>query len=331
MVVDVTITNGLRLVSFDIDGINGNLPQQAITSSNLNHVKAAGDPHFDFKTDILEIVEFKPKDLVNDSDYRERRKKIVSETIKENPNKLCLFTIRGARRSLLRLTEKANETLINFQIDCGFKLIKVFIKYVKNAVKVSRYYRSLIPKGRTFVAQLDENMSHATFRALYLECYRKHKDKIICFFGRKPTKKSKKIHNKLNFLFISARKKDRIIRLISFTPKSIGGVVSSLVYNFFGFDVYSFLTIRWNQNIPIFELKALEGFTFVPLTKDTSLVCPLTGKNLYIASKEFEKELEKSSLPVSVHDIVRLNEKLKVLHKTHTREKLKEFLKDRVF
>lgn len=320
----------MRYGDFEIHGIKGTFPRQAITSTNLNHAKLFEDPYFDFKTNIVEIVEFQPKKLVNNSEYREKRRKIVSEMIEANQNKLCLFTIKGARGTSFKPNRENNESLINFQIDCGFTLIKVFFRYVRNAVENSRYYRSIIPKGKSFVAELDENLNHFTFRNLYLECYRNN-DEIIAFFGRKPRKSdSKQIHNRLNFAFISARKDDKILRLTSFASKSINGAVSSLIYNISGFDVYSFLTRRGSPNIPDYELNALNGFLYEPLTEDTTLICPITGKSLYDSSKEFEEKLDKSSLPVSVHDIVRLNELLDVLHENYTREQLLEILGNRI-
>jgi len=337
MTVIVNTHNGMRYGSFNIHGIKGNFPLQAITSTNLNHAKEFEKSDFDFKTNIVEIVEFKPKKLLSDSSYREKRRKIVSEIIEQNPDKLFLFTLKGARATSyktksgvkvppFKFTRSTNESLIDFQIESGFKLIKAFFKNLRNA-KDLQYFRSKIPKECSFVAALDENLSHATFRKLYLECYAK-KDEIIAFFGRKLGKKnSKKIHNRLNFEFISHRKDDQIIRLTSFAPKSINGVVSSLVYNFFRLDVYSFMTRRGNQDIPDFELKALNGFIYEILQKDTKLICPITGKNLYASSKEFKAKLGKSSLPVSVHDIVRLNEIFAILHEKYSRKQIEELLK----
>ena len=328
--IKVHNTNDMRHGSFEIHKIKGNFPIQSITSTNLHHAEDFENPNFDFKTNIVEIVEWRTKKFLDNSDYREKRIKKVSKLIEENPDKLCLFALKGARSNFFKTTRKANEILIDFQVKCGFKLIRVYFKYARNILKESRYCRKLIPEGRSFVALLDENLSHAAFRKLYLECNGK-RDNVITFLGRKPSKKTaKKIHNRLNFEFISSRKNDKILRLISLAPKSINGTASSLIYYIFRFDVYSFSTRRGNQDIPDYKLNVLNGFFYEILTKDTKLVCPITGKNLYVSSKEFEKKLNKSSLPVSVHDIVRLNEIFKTLHKEYTREQLVEKLEDKI-
>jgi len=145
--------------------------------------------------------------------------------------------------------------------------------------------------------------------------------------GREPSKKnSLNLKNKLNFQFISRRSNDQLIRLTSFTPKSIDNVASAYVYNLFGFDVYSSLTRRGNQNIPQRELRALNGFKFEPLVPNTSLICVLTGENLYKSSKNFERKIAKSSLPLSVHAIVKLNETLEILHEKYTRLELEQII-----
>lgn len=340
MVVNVKFTNGIRRGSFNINGIKGTFPIQSITSTNLNHTDVFEDHDFNFKTNIVEIVEFKPKKLVSDSEYRERRTKIVSEMIEAYPDKLFLFTLKGARATSyktetgikvtpFKFTKADNESLIDFQIECGFTLIKAFFKRVRNAMENSRHYRSLIPEGKMFVGSLDENMSHNTFRSLYLECLKKGDD-IVSFFGRKPSKSKKQIHNQLNFAFISRRTTDNILRLTSFASKAIDGVVSSLIYNWYRFDSYSFMTRRGSQDIPNYEMKVLDGFHYIPLLQNTKLVCPITGKNLYESSKYFERIFDKSSLPVTIHDLVRLNEKFQVLHEEYTREKLQEILGDRI-
>ena len=331
MTITVKENNGIRYGEFEIHGIKGTFPRQIITSTNLYQAEDFEKPKFDFKTNIAEIIEFKPKKLVNDSDYRDYRKKKVSKMINENPDKLWLFTLKGARTSSFKMNKDDNESLIKFQIECGFKLIKTFFRTTKFALENSRYYRTIIPERCTFVASLDENLNHAIFRELYLECCEKNKDEIICFFGRIPSKKSSKnIHNKLNFEFVSQRLDEKVIRVTSFAPKSIDGAVSSIIFNWFRFDLYSFITRRGNPDIPDYELKALNQFLYEPLTKDTKLICPITQKNLYDSSQDFKNKYGKSSLPVSVHDIVRLNEIFTVLHEEFSREQLEKILGKRI-
>lgn len=339
MITSLEHKNGNRYGTFSICGITGTFPSQSITSTNLNHRSLYFEnKQFDFKTKIVEIIEFKPKKLVNDSEYRETRIKKVSTMINENPEYLFLFTLKGARATKyksksghdiipFKFTKSNNESLIEFQKKCGFQLIKVFFKLAKS-IEDSEYYRTLIPKGM-FVASLDESMPYNSFKTLYNECIIQE-DQVISFFGRIPSKSKKQIHNRLNFGFLAAHPNDKILRLASFTSKAKDGVVLSLMYNYFGLDAYSFMTRRGPQDVDEYEMKVLDGFFYKPLKKDTTLICSITGKNLYESSKYFEKKFNKSSIPVTTHDIVRLNEQFEVLPEQYTRVEIQEILGDRI-
>jgi hypothetical protein len=339
MITSLEHKNGNRYGTFSICGIEGTFPTQSITSTNLNHrTSYFENKQFDFKTNIVEVIEFFPKKLVNDSEYREKRQKIISKMIDDNPNYLFLFTLKGARATKyksdsgheiipFKFTKTNNEALIKFQKECGFPLIKVFFKLAKH-IADSEYYRTLIPKGK-FVASLDENMSHNSFKTLYNECIAKE-DEVISFFGRIPSKSKKQIHNQLNFTFLANHPNDKILRLVSFTSKAVDSAVLSLLYNYFGLDTYSFMTRRGPQDIDDYEMKVLDGFFYKPLHKNTTLICPITGKNLYESFKDFEQKFDKSSIPVTTHDIVRLNEQFEKLSEQYTREEIKEILGDRI-
>ncbi len=338
MAISVNYKNGNRYGTFKINGIEGTFPTQSITSTNLNHRDDYfDDKQFNFKTNIVEIIEPDPEKLINDSEYRESRSKIISKMIDENPNYLFLFTLRGARDNKykrsghgiihFKFTKANNESLIKFQKECGFPLIKVFFKLAKD-IEDSEYYRTLIPEDR-FVASLDENMYHDSFRTLYQECIAKQ-DQIISFFGRVPSKNKKQINNQSNFAFLVAHPDDQILRLASFIQKSITGVVSSLVYNYFGIDAYSFWTREGPQNTRNYQMRALDGFRYKLLEKDTTLICPITEKNLYESAIYFKNKYNKSSIPLAIHDIVRLNERFEKLPERYTREEIREILGDRI-
>lgn len=318
--------NGVRYGTYDLYGIKGHFPTQAITSTNLNHAKSLRTPNLDFKTNFLEIIEKSPYDIIKNSDYREKRIKKISGIIKDNPDKICLLILRGIRNAT-RMTKERNLTIIDFQIKCGFKFIKAFFSSSRKALDNSREYRKLIPQGNSLVMVIDENLPNFTFKSLYIEAL-KHRDKVVGFFGREP--KITNEDNKLNFQFIASRERDRIIRLTSFTKKRFGKLSSSLLYHLFGFDAYSFLTRFGPPNKPITELFALNGFTYELLDKNTSLVCAVTGSNLFTSVKQFEAE-EKSSLPASVHDIIRLNEVFEILQNRYTRKELELLVKDYLF
>ena len=338
MPVSIKHKNGNRYGTFDICGIKGNFPTQAITSTNLNHIQFIKNPNFDFKTKITEIIEFKPRQLIDDSEYRERRLEQISKMMNKNPGYLFLFTLNGVRGTKYKnkfgkaiipfeFTKANNKSLIDFQQKAGFPLIKVFFKTSKS-IKDSNYYRSLIPKGK-FIAVLDENLPHNSFTTLYKECIVK-KDEIISFFGRSPSKSETQTNNNLNFMFLASNHDDKILRLTSFIQKTDDGLTRSLIYNYLGLDAYSFMTRRGNPNIVDYKMKVLDGFFYKPLQNNTTLICPITGKNLYKSSKYFEIEHKKSSLPVTIHDIVMLNDQFEKLPERYTKNDIEKILENRI-
>jgi len=326
MSVLVRNKNGIRYGSFELHGKKGHFPTQAITSTNLNHVKLLHSPNLNFKTNFLEIIEMYPKSVITDQEYRKKRVEKISKIIEQNPDKLCLLILRGIRNSV-RMTKERNLSMIDFQIECGFKLIKAFFHSTRKALENSREYRTRIPQDSTLVMVLDENLPNLTFKTLYIDAL-KHGDKIIGFFGREP--KITNEDNKLNFQFIGSRERDRIIRLTSFTKKRFGKFSGSLIYHLFGFDAYSFLTRFGPPNKSPVELLALNGFTYEQLTSNTNLKCVVTGSNLFTSSKRFEKE-KKSSVPVSIHDIVQLNEEFELIQNRYNRKELEILVKDYLF
>src|SRR3989304_6725894 len=165
MTVTVKHKNGNRYGKFNILGVQGNFPVQAITSTNLNHAKIMKNSNFDFKTNIVEIVERYPKQIFMNQTYRKKQIEKFSKIIEQNPDKLCLITISGAKS--MTISKEKNKTLIEFQIACGFKLIKAFFKTPKNALDNLKEYRTLIPKECKIVPVLDENLNNETFKSLY--------------------------------------------------------------------------------------------------------------------------------------------------------------------
>ncbi|MBL4654097.1 MAG: hypothetical protein JKY53_14730 [Flavobacteriales bacterium] len=324
MSVLVKQKNGIRYGTFDIMGIKGSFPNQAITSTNLNHAKFLHDAKFDFKTNFLEIVERHPKQIFSDKEYRKRRQEKISEIIKQNPNKLCTLVINGAKS--MSIPKDKNISLIEFQKECGFKLIKVFFKTIRNALDNFREYIKLVPKERRLIPVLDENLDHSTFKSLYSSAMSRGVE-IIGFLGREPRATNE--DNKLNLQYISSRGDDQIIRLVSSIKKSFGGIVSSLIYHIHGFDTYSFITRFGNPNIPVIELKALNIFHFKPLTYSSGLTCVVTKKNLHTSANQYLK-VKRSSVPISIHDILKLNEEFAKIAEKYSKEQLEEIIKEKV-
>lgn len=326
MTVTVRNTNGVRYGSFNIGGISGKFPRQAMTTTNINHANKVGRPNLDFKTKFLEIVEKDANKLLTDRAYRQDRIKQISKILEQNSDKICTLVLNGAKTKLLA-TREQNIGLIDFQIDCNFQFIKTFFKINRNALQNSRDYRKMMPDNKTMVMVIDENLSNDIFMELYLDAYEKS-DEMIGFLGREPNKSND--DNKLNYQFIASRADDDILRMVSFTRKDMGGVVSSLVYHWFGYDVYSFLTRFGSPNVRITELKALDGFKFRPVTRTSSFRCVVTGRNLNKSSRQYESEAG-SSIPVSIHNIVRLNEEFDKIQTDYTKERIETMLGHRVF
>ena len=332
MTVAIKIENGLRRGSFDIAGIRGTVPAQAITSTNLRHAEDAGfDPAL-FKARVAVINEFDPKKLVRDPVYERRRIRAISKTIRRYPEYLFLLALQGVKTNVPRkksgkiihpfqFTRNNNDFLIAFQQKCGFQLIRVFFNYEHNVHEDYRHYRNLVPNGR-FVASLDENMPFKHFKWLYLESLRRS-DEVITFFGHNPSRNRRNPDNMRNLTFLSERESDNILRLTTSTEKHIKKTVSSIIHHYFGIDVCSFSTSRWrDQPAKNHTMVVLDHFRYVALLPTTARRCVITGKNLYRSAKEFGLSLGRPSIPVSTHDIAHLNEQFSTLHKTHTRKSL---------
>src|SRR5438309_8349 len=97
MTVNVRHKNGIRHGDFEIHGVRGQFPVQAITSTNLNHAKFLGVPNFNFRTEFLEIIEKFPNRILTEYEYRQKRISEISKIISQNPDKLCLLVLNGAR------------------------------------------------------------------------------------------------------------------------------------------------------------------------------------------------------------------------------------------
>ena len=325
MVVNVMINDGMRSGSFDINGIKGIIPTQAITSTNLNHAKLMNDPTFDFKTKILEIVERCPDNLIHDKTYRKKRISEVKDMIKSNSDKLCFLALNGVKTH--ELSKSDNISLIDFQIQCGFIFIKAYFIAKRSSVTDLAYYKNKIPKNKYLMAILDEKLHHGEFKKLYIRIYKSGSD-IIGFLGRTPTRFNKNI--KLNLKFIGSRNDDQILRFTSFIEKSSKNISNPLVYHLFGFDIFSFRTVYGNQNIPLSNLTVCDQFKIIPLTSSSKLQCTVTKQNLYKVAKNY-MQYKKSTVPISIYNIVLLNNEFRILGKKYTRKQLEVIASSRLF
>ncbi|TAL48056.1 hypothetical protein EPN87_01550 [archaeon] len=185
----------------------------------------------------------------------------------------------------------------------------------------------MLPEGTTLVVVLDLNLSHDVFVLLY-ENEIRHGSEIVGFLGRELSRSN--VDNQANFNFIASRQDDKILRAVVAVSKNNDGMINSIVYRYFGFDVYAFLTRYGNSNAPQPIIVALRDFHLVPLDSNRDLRCVLTDRSLYDSSIDFGRRMDKSTLPVSVHDIVRLNQEFEDLHDRMTRQQLEILLGDRI-
>lgn len=322
MVVTIKTKNDLRFGTYEILGIKGTIPTQAITTVNLEHAKEADEPNFDFGTNFLEIIEMEPHRLIEEQNYCKMKTEEIKQIIQKHPNKLCLLALKGIKNEF-RITKYENEFLMKFQIDCGFKFIKIFFRLKQNAVEDLKHFRNQVKsKKKIFVACIDEKLPSKIFESIYLNCVKEH-DEIISFFGRQLNK-----DNASNFTLLISRETDKVIRLNSMIFKTNKGVINSVARNLLGYDCFSFLQKPANDN-KYFKLVALDGLYFNTLTNDTTLICVLTGDNLYTSTRKFKKNQSFEYLPIYIHDIVRLNQLFVKLHTNYSRKKLLELFGDR--
>lgn len=310
---EIFIKNNMRSGTFEILGKKGQIPSQIITTLNIEQAKLAERPNFDFGSNILEITELDPSKL-NDKSYQQIRIEQINQTIKDHPDKLCIFGIKGLKK--FRVDKEKNEFLIEFQIACGFNIIQAYFKNIRNAKDDLIYFRKLVKsKEKFFVACVDEKLPYAIFESLYLDCL-ENKDEIISFFGRR-----RNFQNDENYNLIQERLEDKILRFSLSISKSYQGMANSIMYNALGFDCFSF-SRKISTNHRVGRLVALDKLRFKILIKNTKLICVLSGENLYDSSQKFKKTHKYEYLPIQVHDMVRLNQLLKKIHIIYTREKL---------
>ncbi len=327
--IDVRNAGGIRYGTFDIGGVGGTFPTQAITSTNLNHAETMDQSGFDFGTKILEIIESDPQKIISNLSNRTEQISKIKKTIEENPDKLCLLSLNGIKtKGLLKLS---NIDLIDFQIECGFNFIKAYLtKDGANSDDLSRY-NDRIPKKCHLVPILDERIPSESFKKLYFDVLKSNSG-IIGFLGNTPNKSQKNI--KINFDFIRSRDNDRVLRLAScIEKKAKGEVVNSLIYKLYGFDVFSFRTIAnkgfWKQKPKHSELTVFNRFKFTPLRRDMNLKCAVTNMNLYDVVQKY-KNSKYPSAPAAIYNIATLNKELKILHEKYTRKQLETIAQNRL-
>lgn len=323
MTVNVKIQNGVRYGTYDIKNKKGSFPTQGITTKNLEQAKSLKFSSRDFKTNILEIIVDDPKELIFGSNYWKTCVSKVKELVKENNDKLCFIVLRGEKSMVI--SKSRNRELINFQLECGLEFVKVYfyhIESLESAIDNYKYYKNYKVKqfkNANIVPVLDEKLVVNTFTKLYM-AFIDDRVEIIGFLGREPNMNDNII--RINMDFIASRGTDKILRLVSFIPKSYRGIIRPLAYTIHGFDAFSFRTnmTRQKRNKFIPLPKVHDNLKFKLLTPETDLKCVVTKLNLHESYKQ------NSYVVISIYDIVSINNEFEKLHINYTLIKLKEIV-----
>lgn len=323
--VKVKNKNGQRYGMFNFDGIKGDFPKQAITTTNLNHLTAEEGSRIDYKTKFLEL--FLRSDLIKlkDKNYFNKQACRLNGLIKKNKDKICLLLPSGAKGK--KFDKATNLLLIELQLQAGFGFIKVFFKTNRKAKENLNDYLVAIPKGKLLVPVLDENLKPETFREIYELML--DKTPLMGFFGRDVSKTN--IDNKRNYLYIRSRKSDDIIRIVSdITKKTKSGVVKSLVYYWLGYDIFSFTTRTWTYFVEEQDLKIIKNLHYQRLSDNVDLPCKLRDKNKLIETVEEYRKTKRQSIPCSIFSMIQLNTELESISDRMTEEELKELISEEI-
>lgn len=323
--IEVHTKNGLRYGTFEIGNIKGGFPRQAITTTNLNHLYVAKNIGIDYKTKVLEIFLRGDLNRLKEKEEYEQLKSKIGKIVEKNKDKICLLLPSAARTKTF--TKEINEALVKFQIDCGFKFVKVFFKNNTKATEYLDYFKKQMTVGKYLVPVLDENLKPEVFKELYLNSL--GKTPLICFLGRAISKKN--LDNQRNYLFIRSRITDNIIRIVSDITKTIkNDIVKSLLYNWLGYDIASFTTRIGTYKFEKSELRIIKGFTYVPLSKNKDALCTLVQGNKLIQTVGTYEKLNRESIPCSIYSIIQLNTEYENLFEKLTSEEIKKLLEEEI-
>lgn len=322
MTVKVQHDDGIRHGTFNINGIKGTFPTQAITSTNLSHAESMNVPALDFHTKISEFAIKSPNRIITDKVYRDKYVSIIKQTIEKNPDKLHFLALNGIKKN--GMSKSDNNKFIDFQIECGFTFIKSYFVVGMSTSADLKDYIAKIPNGKYLVPVLDEWLDNSDFEDLYNKTYESNAE-IIAFLGRTPTLSNRDIKHNLNF--IRDHDNDNILRLASFIEKKSGNVVNSLIYHLNGFDIFSFRTSYWKQDQPLSKLVVFNNFTIDKLHRNSKLKCAVTNDDLYNVAKN---HFAGSSIPISIYNIVSLNKEFEIIYKKYTKKELKIIVQNRL-
>lgn len=319
MEVDVRVGNGNRHGNFSYGSIYGNVPSQAMTTANINHMRVVRNNNINFKTPFLEVLFRKDFSMGDNSVWLGMEIRKMSKLITDNPNKVCLMSMVGARSK--RLSRADNKFLIRLQNRAGFNFIRVYMKRNRGALEELDEYFDCIPEGKMLVPVLDENLKNTTFKELYSKCIKTGLP-IIGFLGREIADA-----NKRNYLFIGSRKKDNVIRIVSdLTRRTKSGMPKPILYNYLGYDVCSFTSRQTRYTLRTQPLQVIDGLRFVNVQNNRSIPWIMGDDQRLVDVVETYREYGQETVPCSICSIIRLNESFQSMHTTTSYEELGDLL-----
>jgi hypothetical protein len=294
-VKQVTVKNNLRKLKVSFGENTEITPQQAITTTNLNHSKDT-----DYKTGFLEIFVQSIDDLKTKKGY-DKFMKFAVKRISENLDKYAVITPRGIKSR--KLTPDEFKLLCNVQKDVGIKNIRLFFRF--NLRKEINNLLTWVEKniGSKYHYVLDHNLNIKDFMRLYLDAVEKKKHQAIYFISREPNK-----NNKNRFIFIQTRSDDKVLRWIFSLPKKAkSGAVKSVFYYVLGYDVASFTTKKGSYQVPKAVLEVIKDFRYVPASVCENDKCVIIEGNTLGQSIEQFARQKRDSIPCSAFSIVKIN------------------------
>lgn len=304
---------GLRRVKvFCINNFE-EFPCQIPTSTNTGHVRNFEDTNLDFGINIHQIFSWARINELKEDRQNKLWKKLIYRIKKEIiENKLCfVFMPSFFKSSGIGLRDISNS--IELQISSDIKPISLMIpknikpKLAKEIIsKICKKY-----KDREIIVFIDMNDLPLHFEEIYLHSIKQKNISKVGFIFRIPSEK-----NIENFNFIAKRGDDEVLRImvgLYKRSKQLDDNLPSFFLYLLGFDAFSFRTIPRYYNSKIDELATymMGAYKLKQLEEFGDCDCKAhKGRNVYAVAEEYYKK-KLSSIPTSIHDILKINDEFK--------------------
>ncbi len=325
--VDVKVSDGgMRHGTYTIYSVSGTIPEQGITTTNLNHLgklNTAQRRRIRYNTKFIEIIYDSDLSMLENKEWlsteaamlKRKREAIMADY----PNAICLIFLKSAKT--ITINRKINKLFIKLQKAAGFTFIKVFMKYEKDALEDLEIFLNLLAPNTHLLPMLDESLLSQTFSRLYEKCLRKQLP-IVGFLGRELSDKNPTIND--NYRYIRGRPKDKVIRLVSDIDKKQHGIVKSYIYKWLGYDVFIWKT-RIGSYSTSDDLEVVRNRHYVKLSENPDIVCPITGGRIVDTVEDFRRR-EQETIPLSIKSILEVIEDIHGLSQKMTEKQLEEMI-----